>query len=383
MEIGERVIEVEVSGEALSTITYMLTRINERARDEETAVWAVSQVESSPDNYLITLSSPLTKIENYTLLGRHNRNKTFIPVEGFTYEPNNIDNVVCSVCGTKQAKYHYLLLDNENKEFFVSAPCLKKFSPSHYYDIEAKIKIALSSPKSAIESMVKKVDHMPHYPIVSVIATALWVQETSNGYISKKRATHIGQLSSAESMDRIISNVEHGKKSVNQGLEEAESAWPTEVVAKLFPAAVLYNWVIKTEDDSDYFVSLKKALARQDVTRHSFPLIAALPMAYQRANSTLTGLGDNVPGHEYSLGHIGIIGERLTLQVEVEGRKELDSGIFVFIMRNDSGHKLFWYTGSPQGFPLSGPAKIMGTVKAHREYRGITETAINRVVLKP
>lgn len=147
-------------------------------------------------------------------------------------------------------------------------------------------------------------------------------------------------------------------------------------------ALKVVEWVLNVQDPAEgepplsEFIHNCRAVARQGyVTPRLAGYAAATIVAFERATR------ESDPASERSQ-HVGQVGERLRdIRVRVrEIRDMTDRGfgyLHTVIDRNHSLYSFFYKQPLQQGQCYT----ITGTVKEHREFRGVATTSINRVVV--
>ena len=366
-------------GEALPSVLFRLRSLNSVWTSLGLPSWDTHQDALGEDLYRLTLTSVLPKVRGYTVLGTVSNATGFTPVPGASESLSEEvpDDVVCAECGTRRAKQHFVLRNDEGVTL-VATKCLPVFMgrlPHQGFDASlSKPQNILDNPATLLSTTVARVQASSHLDTNAVIATAMWLTE-EHGYVNRTRADRLGMRSTAEEIESVLTHFD----------EEGRLVLPDQVTSKLLPAAVMRQWALDDADaSSDYMLRLKEAVARPQTTRHAFGIIAALPAAYHRASriEEAVAVGDPIPGQDYADSHLGEPGQRVTLANAIlEECRLLASGSTILILRSQEGQRIVWFSTTPprNGYPETGShVSIMGTVKAHREFRGVKETTLTR-----
>lgn len=137
-------------------------------------------------------------------------------------------------------------------------------------------------------------------------------------------------------------------------------------------------------DESDYSYNVQSVLAAEYVTRKNLGIAVSSVAVFYRAqraarSAAVTKLD----------AFIGSVGERLELEVVVEGKKYLvnDWGeTCLYRLRTTQGHSLVWFAsgGSKPAIDKaaeSGAFKVRATVKRHGRFNDVRQTTVSRVAV--
>lgn len=137
-------------------------------------------------------------------------------------------------------------------------------------------------------------------------------------------------------------------------------------------------WIEESDDLSEYFDTLRKAVAAHYITDKRIGIVASAVRAYQKAHS--------VPTAESTSEYVGTVKERLRcLKVTVDsigGFMGSFGWTSIVKMRDDKGNVFSWFATTSTGMEVNESYTIDGTVKAHNEFKGTKETVLNRVTIK-
>jgi hypothetical protein len=376
-----RALSMTVPLETLSVVLFRLGRLNAEWSAAGMPSWA-AQVARDEDTATATLrlTADLPQRDGYTFHGVASRGE-YAPLPGsFVALPDEVlGEVRCAVCGTRRAKRHYLLSGPDGvSALFVGEPCLPAFFTAHgepgCFTVPVAPAMVLADPVALLTFTMNGVLNAVHSDVTAVLAAAMWLTDT-HGYVSKARAEQTGRQATAHAIEDMASRVNG----------DGRVLWPEDVTDRLLAASVLRMCALdELPDDTDFDRQLKDALALGAVSRHGFGLLACLPTVYNRFDreTAARAAGEPAPGQGYTVGHVGTVGERVTLPgVMVEETRVLDSGSTLVVMRDADGHRLTWFAASAGGVPIAGEmVTVVGTVRAHKEFRGVTDTTLNRCV---
>ncbi len=146
-------------------------------------------------------------------------------------------------------------------------------------------------------------------------------------------------------------------------------------------ARAVRKWLkgLKKEDlTSDYLYNLSVVGKEPAVSMNGIGILASAVVAYEKAK------GEELSKKKAAKGegpkHVGTVGERSTFDVTVV-REHVTEGFYgttyIYGLEDQDGNKLTWFASNPvleQGQRV----KLLATVKAHDEYKGVPQTVITR-----
>lgn len=375
----DRAVTVQMPGEALGSALARLRFDNEIALRLGLPTWRAETVALPGDAHRLILTAPYPRLGDHVLLGTYSSGTGTVARLPGAVSPaaGPPEPAVCAHCGTRRAKLHYVFCAPDGRIVLLGAGCLPAHlgSPADEQGgspeaVRRLLQRALADPAQSLQDTASSVAGATHYDTNRVIASALWITE-EYGYVSRAKSDRLGLRATADEMRATLEN------------GPAEPAAP--VAARLLPAAVIRQWALDDMPaDTDFSARLKEAVARPTVSRHAFGVLASLPTVYRRAarEEDARNSGDPLPGEGYAGGYLLAPGQRSQFEgVLVEDVRLLDSGSTLLVMRATTGHRLTWFASTaPSGeFPALGArVSLVGTVKAHREFRGITDTVLTR-----
>ena len=141
-------------------------------------------------------------------------------------------------------------------------------------------------------------------------------------------------------------------------------------------AAEAMAWAA-SQGGNDYLERLAEGAALEVLPPKLLGVMLSLPAAYDRylaneakaAAKAAAGAGSEFVGTE---------GDRAVFTVTITDQRHLDWGTVTEAMDQD-GNVMSWFTNLDAG--IGDTLTVKGTVKAHREFRGVRQTTINRVAL--
>lgn len=146
-------------------------------------------------------------------------------------------------------------------------------------------------------------------------------------------------------------------------------------------AEAVAQWIEGNDDLSEYFDTLRKAVAAGWITERRIGIVASAVRAYQKAHPV------EVAQEEIVNEHVGNLKERLrgiTVTVkEIGGFMGSFGWTNIVKMQDEKGRAFAWFaTNGVQGMEVNSTYTIDGTVKGHGEFKGRKETVLNRVTIK-
>lgn len=136
---------------------------------------------------------------------------------------------------------------------------------------------------------------------------------------------------------------------------------------------------------SDYEMNLVTLVANDLTEQKHLGIVCSAVAAYQRAMNQAVEYAKKREALKDSQ-HVGEVGKRLRrLKVKVQQVRILEGGAFgprtLVKFIDDAGNVLTWFASSDRDYNPGAEATIDGTVKDHRDYQGIKETQLSRVVV--
>jgi hypothetical protein len=133
----------------------------------------------------------------------------------------------------------------------------------------------------------------------------------------------------------------------------------------------------------DYVVNMKSVVGAEKVSFKNLGLLASAPQAWARFLETT--FIKKVEKQESPSKHVGAVKERLTLTLTVESVKFIDGDYgcsSLYRMLDVEGNVFKWFSSSGiLDDKISETVELVGTVKAHGEWKGVAETSLTRCKL--
>lgn len=265
---------------------------------------------------------------------------------------------VCDHCGHKRMRRDTFVVFHEEQGFKqVGSSCLKDFLGHGDADRIAK----LAEMYANIHSFMRG-----SYDGEHVLADHRWIgidqylaqvaeEVLTRGFVSKKQSYETGQLSTAE---RALTGYYR---------HDSVSAEARDLAAK----ALTWAQELDEADEplNDYLHNAWVIANAVAIEARSTGIAASIVGVYYRNNKPAP-----LPSS-----HVGNIGDKVTMQLEILETRLLDSGTTLNIMRDLQGNNIKWFS-SNQGFAKKRgqTIKVQGTVKAHNAFRGVAETLLTR-----
>lgn len=266
---------------------------------------------------------------------------------------------VCDHCGHKRMRRDTFVVFHEDQGFKqVGSSCLKDFLGHGDADRIAKLAELLANIHGFMRGSYEWDDS---FGLVNrnTILTETYLAHAaqrilSYGFISKKQAYDTGRESTAD--HALTSYYQHSVISMEaRDLAQAALAWAENLD--------------ETEEQplNDYL--------------HNAWVIANAPVIEPRS----TGIAASIVGVYYRNQqpkalpsvHIGQVGDKLEIDVEVLDTRVISNGSTLVTMRDRAGNTLKWFaTGKAPSRGVQ--ARIRATVKAHNTFKGRNETILTR-----
>jgi len=153
-------------------------------------------------------------------------------------------------------------------------------------------------------------------------------------------------------------------------------------------AAEVVAWIkneLAAKARSDYEMNLVTLVALNLTEQKHTGIVCSAVSAYQRAMNQQVEYAKKKEANKNSQ-YLGAVGQRMKdFPVKVEFVKSMEGafGATTLIKFSDAaGNLMSWFASGDRDYKVGESIVIDGTVKAHKEYQGIKETALTRVKLK-
>lgn len=209
------------------------------------------------------------------------------------------------------------------------------------------------------------------YAAEDVISTAVAVIG-AHGWVSRKEAEARLTMSTATTVEAMLSPRSNGERAERETLEPA-------ILAAGVEAETIIAWAhdLRARDDlSDYLHNVAVVLAGSVAERHLGIAVSAVP-SYRRERGEAV---ERARAAEVSH-HVGTVGKRTVFRdLTVLSVRDLESAYGVthlYVFADPVGNRLKWFASRTCGVP-GDVVTIKATVKGHETYRGVAETVLTR-----
>ena len=283
--------------------------------------------------------------------------------EGVPVEFRRPDYTRCDHCNIRHQRSKVVVLTNDEGEFIqVGATCLKDFCGGRMVG-----SMTVAELISGVAEENWGYGTVNAWDLELVLAATLMEIEATGGYISRRQVQERLSASTLATADAVCIILMERIGEVVDRLPEFR-----ERIEKIIA------WAKEQEDSPNDFLYSLAQLANAEVVRFQrIGLASAMVAAYQRHVEE-----QEARGVEAKSEHVGTIGKRSTFQVTIIKRfcVETRFGLSTrYMMRDESGNVLGWWASRPQGWEVGDEMTVVGTVKAHTEYKGVKITELSRV----
>lgn len=264
---------------------------------------------------------------------------------------------VCDHCGHKRRRRDTFVVFHETEGYKqVGSSCLKDFLGHGDADRIAKLAELLASirgfARGSFDGDLRDERFIDTAAYLSCVAESI----LARGFVSKKTAFETGATSSAS---RALDTYLAGDRVSSEAIELAQAA--------------LY-WAMnldETEEQplNDYLHNCWVAANAPVIESRTVGIAASIVGVYHRNQQPKRPVVESQ--------HVGTVGQKLEIEVDVIDSRFLDSGSTLVTMQDNAGNVIKWFA-SGSGFKRGDSKRIMATVKAHGSYKGRNETIITR-----
>ena len=288
-------------------------------------------------------------------------------------------NLSCDHCGTKRRRNKVYLVAHDDGSFKrVGSSCLHDFLG---HDPAALL--AAAEAWRALDEDAGDPGRRPDFadwcraePAVEtdrLIATTAIVMRRF-GWVSRKVARdHGDREATADFVWAILTDPTYGRRMI-----EKHGLTPDEAALDLAKRARMWAEELSETEPTEYLYDLGVACRSGVVIHATAGFVASVFVAYNRhveARATDSATSE----------HVGEIGERLEMNLEVMTCKHFDSAYGVRTLvkfKSVEGSILVWWATGERVVKNGERFAVRGTVKEHKEYRGVKETTITRCKMK-
>lgn len=309
--------------------------------------------------------------ENGNIVRKCGNIEVEVPERYYTSEP------VCEHCNTKRSrKDAYIVMNTETGEFKqVGRSCLKDFTCGLSAELIAQYIAAFDcmiegeavaggwhateylDTKEYLQYVVECINHFGYYGTQSERST----KSRAYDYLM----ANAGKIYHKQHLQKLLKEME--EVSFNHNTEEVK-----EVVEKALA------WIAEQNEDNNYIHNVKVLAAQQYITYKDMGFVASLIATYNKAMQIEMKRREQQKVESNST-FVGNVGERVTFEAEtiecVASWNTQFGMTFVYKMADAEGNVYTWKTGKNVANKKS---TIIGTVKEHKEFRGIKQTELTR-----
>ena len=265
---------------------------------------------------------------------------------------------VCDHCGHNRRRRDTFVVYHEDKGFQqVGSSCLKDFLGHGDADRIAKLAELLSNIHAFVGGSYEWEERgLNNY---KSILTSSYLEQVAQqvldyGFVSKKQAYETNTDSTAELALRRL----YQHNPVTQGAKDL--------------AAAALAWAENLDETekqplNDYLHNAWVVANAPVIEVRSTGIAASIVGVYKRNQAPKPAASQ----------HLGNVGDKLEIEVEVIDTRRLDSGSTLVTMHDKAGNVLKWFSSNK--VPQRGTqARIRATVKAHNNFKGKLETIVTR-----
>lgn len=298
-----------------------------------------------------------------------------VPERYYTSEP------ICEHCNTKRRrKDAYIIMNTETGEFKqVGRSCLKDFTCGLSAELVAQYIAAFDTmiegeAVAAGWHAVEYYDTKEYLQYVTECINHFGFCGTQSERPTKSRAyeylmARAGKIYAPKHLEQLLREMD----KVNFKYDAIE-------VAQTVKKAL--EWIAEQNEDNNYIHNVKVLASQQYITYKDFGFVASLISTYNKAMKIEQKRKEQQEADSKSC-FVGNVGDRITIEVQaVECVASWDTQFgttFLHKMVDEQGNVYIWKTG--KGMP-NRKTTIVGTVKEHKEFRGIKQTELTRCKVK-
>ncbi len=303
------------------------------------------------------------------------------------------DGLACDHCGRNSHRAKIWIIAKGRAQKLVGSTCLKDFSGAHasidsllrWADDLRGLVVWITDSDEGFGSRFKGFD-VAAYLVASIIAI------DRHGYRSKGKAWKEGGESTASIADNLFAAIEAGRES-EVGISPDESKSASVEAGKVLAWAKKLSKTARA--GSDYLDALHTILSAGYVGDAYRGYVASAPGARARAladRAKSRGAAKLEAAHGPSE-HVGEIGKRADFGpcvVESMRANESDWGVSYLVkLRTAQNNVLVWWASScpwtkgkgAHRVEIGETVDVRATVKAHKSFREVCETRVNRAAL--
>lgn len=297
-----------------------------------------------------------------------------VPEKYYTSKP------VCEHCNSKRTrKYTYIVRNTETGEFKqVGKSCLKDFVGG--YDIEWAAQYI-----SMFEELIVGEAPMPGSSYRTYIETEEYLRYAAETI--KHFGFHKSEMREYSTLSKALTyyNVDHGKltgkmaESYREEMAKVDFDANSEYAKQVVVEAV--QWIKEQDEQNNYYHNLKVAVANQYIVGNVYGVLASLIATYNKAME-IKAKREKAVEPEINSQYVGELKQRITAtikSIKCVTSWDTDFGYtYIYKIIGQDGNTYTWKTGKEIDEEAVVGWLIVGTVKAHTEFRGIKQTELTR-----
>lgn len=287
---------------------------------------------------------------------------------------------ICEHCNTNRyRKYTYIVRNKETGDFKqVGKSCLKDFTNGMSAEAVAQyislfdtlIAGEAPEPGANIERYLPKEEYLAY--VAETIRHFGYMKSGENRQGTAQRALDYYEASHGRAVSReYLKHLQDEMNALNFDIK-------SEIIVKQVKDAL--DWIANQREYSNYIHNLKTVCALNYVTYKNAGLLASLFPAYHQ-DLERSAKRQAIYSEEIHSEYIGNIGDKITINVQsVKLMTSWDGqyGIIKIYKFMDKDGNVYTWKTSKLVDDIFVEMSIIGTVKAHTEFRGIKQTEITR-----
>lgn len=298
-----------------------------------------------------------------------------VPERYYTSEP------VCEHCNTKRRrKDAYIVMNTKTGEFKqVGRSCLKDFTCGLSAELVAQYIAAFDSmiegeTVAAGWHAVEYLDTKEYLQYVVECINHFGFYSTQSERPTKSRAYEYMMATAGK-----IYVPKHLEQLCNE-MEEVNFKYNTTEVKEVVEKALA--WIAEQNEDNNYIHNVKVLAQQQYITYKDLGFVASLISTYNKAMKIEQKRREQQKADSKST-FVGNVGDRIIIEIEsiecVASWDTIYGTTFVYKMLDTDGNVYTWKTNKGLENKKS---TIVGTIKEHKEFRGVKQTELTRCKIK-
>lgn len=289
--------------------------------------------------------------------------------------PGNEDNLdgrfrthgnVCEHCQKARRRNDVYVFEKDGEQIAVGRTCLRDFIGCD----DPKLIVARAEFFEALQEQEEDdlLNFGPGNHSLLNIADYTAAVTREDGYISKSKALD----ESIQSTSDIVRDAASGRKTVKVEDIDRETA----------EAAI--EWFRNSEGFNNEFLDNCRIIFKTDLIKDKhFNLVVAAIWSYKRHLAAEASRCEEAENSDF----VGEVKERLRdINVTFEKSIYLGFGMYgdrrLHVLKGETGNTFVWFTGNMIDAELGDTITLDGTVKEHKDFKGVKQTVLTRVKVK-